>query len=94
MTSSLAEPHITGARPRTMIREISPVTAVRFTEDMLFVKLEDGREIGAPLIWFPRLAAATAEERRTWRRIGVGLGIHWPDIDEDVAVAHLFGLSD
>ena len=51
--------------------------------------LADGREISAPLAWFPRLRDATAEQRQHWRLIGAGTGVHWPDIDEDIAVATL-----
>ena len=62
---------------------------VRFTEDMLCVHLLDGREVWAPLEWFPRLRDATAEQRNNWRLIGGGIGIHWEDIDEDLSVAGL-----
>ena len=49
----------------------------------------DGREISAPLAWFPRLRDATVGQRQHWRLIGKGVGVHWPEIDEDVAVAAL-----
>jgi hypothetical protein len=55
----------------------------------LHVVLADGREISAPLAWFPRLRDATPEQRGHWRLIGKGLGVHWPDIDEDIAVTTL-----
>jgi hypothetical protein len=55
----------------------------------LSVELADGRTIAAPLRWYPRLVHATAEERRSWRLIGGGRGVHWPEIDEDVSVANL-----
>jgi hypothetical protein len=64
-------------------------TAVVVSEDTLTVDLADGRTLSAPLAWYPRLAHATAEERNSWRLIGNGLGIHWPEIDEDVSVANL-----
>ena len=51
--------------------------------------LADGREISAPLEWFPRLRDATVEQRSHWQLIGKGIGVHWPDIDEDIAVATL-----
>jgi hypothetical protein len=51
--------------------------------------LADGRELAAPLAWFPRLMTATPEQRRHWRFIGGEQGIHWPDIDEDISVASL-----
>jgi uncharacterized protein DUF2442 len=56
--------------------------------------MEDGREIGAPLAQFPRLAGATDEQRAQWQPIGRGLGVHWPEVDEDIHVAHLLGMSD
>jgi Protein of unknown function (DUF2442) len=62
---------------------------VRFTDDLLYVQLEDGREIGVPLAWFPRLSAATAEQRANWQLLGHGVGLHWPDVDEDLSVAGL-----
>ncbi|MCC6775557.1 MAG: DUF2442 domain-containing protein [Hyphomicrobiales bacterium] len=74
---------------------ISPVkpdaTAVDVTvlEDRLVVVLADGRELATPLAWFPRLMEATPEQRRNWRLIGRGHGIHWPDIDEDIYISSL-----
>ena len=62
---------------------------VRFTEEMLCVQLLDGREIYAPLEWFPMLRDASEEERNDWRLIGGGVGIHWEKLDEDLSVAGL-----
>jgi len=59
----------------------------------LRVTLADGRELAAPLEWFPRLRDATPEQRSHWRLIGRGQGIHWPDVDEDISVASLLRLS-
>lgn len=64
-------------------------TSVVVTNDTLSVELSDGRTIAAPLAWFPRLAQATAKERATWRFIGGGDGIHWPDVDEDIRIENL-----
>jgi hypothetical protein len=66
---------------------------VNVTDDRLLVVLADGRELAAPLAWFPRLADASADQRRNWRLIGRGQGIHWPDVDEDVSVASLLRAS-
>jgi hypothetical protein len=55
------------------------VKDVRFTEDVLVVDLLDGRTISVPLVWYPRLLAATPEHRANWRVAGGGFGIHWPD---------------
>jgi hypothetical protein len=41
------------------------------------------------LVWYPRLAHASPEERANWRLIADGEGIHWPALDEDVRVSHL-----
>ncbi|WP_311259934.1 DUF2442 domain-containing protein [Microbacterium sp. WCS2018Hpa-9] len=55
----------------------------------LHVRIDDGRTISVPLTSFPKLAGATEEERREWRLIGAGEGIHWPALDEDVSIAAL-----
>jgi hypothetical protein len=62
---------------------------VAVTDERLIVTLADGRELSAPLAWFPRLSQATAEQRQKWRLIGRGHGIHWPEVDEDISVASL-----
>jgi hypothetical protein len=63
--------------------------SVSFTPDSLRVVLADGREISAPLAWFPRLASATQAQRANHRLIGRGIGIHWPDVDEDISIESL-----
>ena len=60
---------------------------VAIDESAVHFVLADGREISAPLEWFPRLRDATPKQRLNWRLIGKGIGVHWPEIDEDVAVA-------
>ena len=62
---------------------------VRFSEEALIVRLSDGREVSVPLEWFPRLRDATPEQRKDWRLIARGIGIHWEGIDEDIAVTTL-----
>jgi hypothetical protein len=62
---------------------------VRVTEEHLLVVLADGRELAAPLAWFPRLEAATVEQRQNWRLIGRGHRVHLPDVDEDISVTSL-----
>jgi hypothetical protein len=69
--------------------EIPLALNVTVTQDTLTVDLSDGRTISAPLAWFPRLLHATAGERKKWRFIGKGQGIHWEDIDEDISVEGL-----
>ena len=66
--------------------------AVKITGDAFSVELDDGRTVTVPIGWYPRLAHASVPERRNWRLIGTGEGIHWPDLDEDVSVEGiLFG---
>jgi hypothetical protein len=62
---------------------------VYFEDDALHVQLSDGREVSAPLEWFPRLRDATPEQRDNWRLIARGIGVHWEDLDEDIAVTTL-----
>jgi hypothetical protein len=61
------------------------VKAVAFDKDRLSVELMDGRAISVPLVWFPRLANATPEQRANFEVAGGGYGIHWPEIDEDLS---------
>lgn len=72
-------------------RELSVPLAqeVKVTRDSLNVQLSDGRSISAPLAWYPRLLHASPEERKNWRLIGKGRGIHWDAVDEDISVEGL-----
>ena len=58
--------------------------AVRFDDDSLWVHLDDGRVIAAPLAWFPRLLAATSEQRIQFELSPCG--IHWDALDEDISI--------
>lgn len=71
------------------VKPVADAVDVTFTKNSLLVTLADGRCISAPLEWFPRLLRATAKERRNWRLIGGGIGIHWEDVDEDISVRRL-----
>jgi hypothetical protein len=61
-------------------------TSVRLSNDALIVDLSDGRTVSAPLAWYPRLLNGTPVERDDHQLIGEGLGIHWPQLDEDISV--------
>jgi len=67
---------------------------VELASELLKVALTDGRQVSAPLDWFPRLRDASAKQRGNWRLIGEGIGIHWDEIDEDIAVATLLNGAD
>ena len=62
---------------------------VSCSDDSLTVVLDDGRTVSVPLAWFPRLLAATSQQRKDWEPIGGGIGIHWEAIDEDISIASL-----
>lgn len=61
--------------------------AVRFKSDSFWVDLDDGRTLGIPLAWFPRLLHASAEQRQSVELSRTGL--HWIDLDEDISIAGL-----
>jgi hypothetical protein len=64
-------------------------TNVSSNANTLTVDLVDGRLLSVPLAWFPRLLHANARQRKNWKLIGDGEGIHWPDLDEDLSVEGL-----
>lgn len=64
------------------------------TDDTLQIFLTDGRTLGVPLLWSPRLFAATPAQRENIEIGGGGLSLHWPDIDEDLSVAGLMAGGD
>lgn len=57
------------------------------TQDFLTVHLDDGRVLSTPLSWYPWLHNATDLERQRWEIVSAGLGVSWPDIDEDLSLA-------
>ncbi|MGC1353206.1 MAG: DUF2442 domain-containing protein [Xanthobacteraceae bacterium] len=62
-------------------------TAVRFDENTMWVELSDGRTLGVPLAWFPRLLNASPDARA---RVEISrVGLHWEDLDEDISIAGL-----
>lgn len=78
----------------TLEIKIEPrIVDISFTPDSLHVVLADGREVSAPLEWFPRLRDANNKQRKQWRFIGNGIGIHWEEIDEDISVKSLLSIA-
>jgi hypothetical protein len=65
------------------------VVRVRSNASTLTVDFEDGRTVRLPLIWFPRLFRASQAQRDHWELIGPGLGVHWPQLDEDLSAEGL-----
>jgi len=71
----------------TAVNIIEPLLlSARVTDDEIIAHLVDGRTISVPLVWSWRLTEATPEQRRNFEIIGDGLGIHWPDLDEDISI--------
>jgi len=60
-----------------------------FSDLMMVIRLDDGRELAIPIDWFPKLRDASEKEKLSWRLIGGGEGIHWEDLDEDILVEGL-----
>jgi len=78
----------------TLTVKIEPrIIDLSFAKDSFRVILADGREISTPLEWFPRLRNANEKQRKNWRLIGSGVGIHWEEIDEDISVESLLSFS-
>jgi Protein of unknown function (DUF2442) len=67
----------------TLIR----ATSVRFDDDQMWVELDDGRTLGIPLAWYPRLLHGTPEQRN---QVSISpSGLHWEELDEDISIAGL-----
>ena len=62
-------------------------TSVRFDQDSFWVELSDGRTLGVPLAWFPRLLRASPAQREA---VTISTrGLHWEELDEDILVEGL-----
>jgi hypothetical protein len=69
--------------------------AVSFDKDLMWVDLADGRKLGVPLAYFPRLLLATPEQLSHYEISGGGTGLHWDELDEDISVEYLLlGVGD
>jgi len=73
----------------TLAPEQPLAKSVEFAGGVMRVALQDGRKLEVPLAWFPRLREATPKQRESLRLIGEGIGIHWPQLDEDLSVRGL-----
>jgi hypothetical protein len=62
------------------------IRSVSIENEKISAELVDGRVISVPISWSWRLAGATQEQRRRYRLIADGEGIHWPDVDEDISL--------
>lgn len=60
---------------------------LRFDDHTMWVEFDDGRTLGVPLAWFPRLSQATPAQRAVYRLSPNGL--HWDALDEDISIEGL-----
>jgi hypothetical protein len=68
---------------------------VSFRDDAMWIDLADGRRLGVPLAYFPRLLHASPSQRENFTISGGGTGLHWDDLDEDISVRSLLlGVGD
>lgn len=61
--------------------------SLRFDDDSMWVELSDGRTLGVPLVWFPRLLHATPAQRLVYEISRKGL--HWDELNEDISIEGL-----
>ncbi|WP_324720866.1 DUF2442 domain-containing protein [Salinimicrobium sp. HB62] len=69
------------------------IKEVLFRDEKIFFSLEDGREIGAPLKWYPKLYNATEEELQDYKISPGGYGVHWNKVDEDLSAYGMLTLN-
>ena len=60
--------------------------SLHFDDVTMWVELADGRTVGVPMAWFPRLLHATPEQREKYEIGATGNGLHWEDLDEDISL--------
>lgn len=66
-----------------------------FDLDNMWIELTDGRKLGVPLAYFPRLLNANSEQLENYVISGGGTGLHWDELDEDISVTSLLlGIKD
>ena len=70
------------------------LAGVAFQSNTLVARFTNGSRISVDVRRYPRLWRATASQRKKWRLIGEGLGVHWPEIDEDLSIAGLMAGVD
>ncbi len=66
------------------------IQRVWFDDENIYVVTNSGHTIGNPIAWFKRLADATPAQRNNFELGPFAESIHWPDIDEDLALESFF----
>ena len=68
---------------------------IHFDDNMMWIEFNDGRTLGTPLVYFPRLLNATKQQLENYEISGGGIGLHGDELDEDIHVGYLLmGASD
>jgi hypothetical protein len=77
-----------------ILTRVAIIERVRMDTDHIVAVLSDGREVGIPLAWSDRLAAATPHQRAAYEIEDFGTSIHWPEVDEDIGLSTFLGVSE
>ena len=72
------------AQPHNQFDKDKIPMKVEFRDGLLLVTLRDGRLIGTPLDWYPRLSHASPEQLQRYELWA--FGIHWEELDEDLSI--------
>lgn len=80
--------------PRAFVPTSALAKLVHFDAEMMHVTLQDGRVLGVPKLWFPRLRDATPEQLARYEIGGGGVSLHGPELDEDLSLAGLMAGVD
>lgn len=70
------------------------IKAIRAIDDRLIFELDEDREVSLPISASARLAKATPAEREHWTIGPRGISVHWPDVDEDIAIWEVLGIAE
>jgi hypothetical protein len=70
------------------------IQAIRAIDDRLIFELDHEREVSLPISASARLAAATPAELENWTIGPRGISVHWPDVDEDIAIWDVLGIAE
>ncbi len=54
--------------------------------DLMLIVLNNKKVLSYPISLSHRLSQATEEQQNNYQLIGNGIGIHWPDVDEDLSL--------
>ena len=70
------------------------IKGVKAIGDRLIFELDHDRQVSLPLSASPRLLAASGTERAHWTIGPRGFDVHWPDVDEDIAIWDVLGIAE